>query len=89
MTTPIHGQSNSASALLGSNGAVVVSDTNEHQGPFYSISAITEVVIDEAELGQVVEGSINGITIPAGDSIVLYTIESVTLTSGTAILYKV
>lgn len=79
--------STTASVLLGINGAVIVSNTSLQTGPFYAIKAITDCVISSATLEDV-DGSLNGVTIKAGDLVMLFRISSITLTSGTAILYK-
>ena len=85
----LHAYSPASAATMGTNGANIISDTASHNGPFYKISAITETVINTATLdSDLIDGSLNGVTLTAGSEIFLYGIESITLTSGTAIAYK-
>jgi len=79
---------NSTGALLGVKGAVIVTDTNTYNGPFYSLKAISQCVIDTIVSESIISGSLNGLTILAGDTIMLYRMTSVKLTSGAAILYN-
>ena len=75
-----------SAVLLGANGALVVSDTEAHVGSFYALRALTEVVIDEI-VSDALTGSLDGITLGANVLFYLNNIQSVKLTSGTALLY--
>jgi hypothetical protein len=73
--------------LLGQNGGKIVNDTNPHSVDCYAIHAITDVVISAMTLGAAFSGSMSGITIKAGDTVMI-AFTSITLTSGTAIVYN-
>lgn len=81
--------SSSSNVLLGAKGAVIITDTAVHTGPFYSFKAISQCVVDTAVLESSVTGSLNGLTILAGDTVMLYRITSIKLTSGAGVAYKV
>ena len=79
-----------SSVLLGLNGAKIITDTNTYIGQFYALKAVGDCVIDEMLFSNSIEGSLNGVTVSAGDTIMLYGITGVTLASGSnAILYKI
>lgn len=80
-------------ALLGATGGQIVADTDAHTpgtgtSVFYALKALTDVVLDSVTLDDGWSGSLAGVTILAGD-VLLVRCTSVTLTSGTAVLYQV
>jgi hypothetical protein len=79
--------SNPSGILLAANGATIVSDTATYAGLYYAVHAITDCVVNTATFEGTVTGSLNGLTIKAGDTVMLYRITSFKLTSGSAILY--
>lgn len=89
--TPIHGESNASRPILGSGGVEVIleGDTDDHAGPFFHLLALTDVEVNEAILDDRITGSLNGMTLIAGSQVPLFTIKQISLTSGSAILYRV
>ena len=77
-----------SAASIGQYGLVVASDTNAKTGLFVCIHAVTDSVIASAtaETGFSMTGSLNGVTLKAGDRI-FGRFSAFTLTSGTAIGY--
>lgn len=74
--------------LLGLNGGVVISDTDAHSSlDCYAIQAVTDVVISAMTLGAGWSGSMAGVTIKAGTTVMI-AFTALTLTSGTAIIYN-
>lgn len=74
--------------LLGQNGGTIITDTDPHTGlNCYAIQAITDVVISAMTLKPEFTGSMSGVTIKAGTNIMI-AFTSLTLTSGTAIVYN-
>lgn len=75
---------------MGVNGAVIIEDgdTNTKTGDFFGILALTDVIIDEATLDEKIEGTINGLAIVQGSYIPLYFFSDISLTSGSAIIYR-
>ena len=89
MSRKLHADSPASGPLMGTNGAIIATDTNEKTGPFFAICALTDTEIDSATLDStLITGNIDGLTIYAGSTIILYGINAITLASGTAILYK-
>jgi hypothetical protein len=76
-------------ATFGSGGGNVISDTNNHQGPYHILKAQGgDAVIAAGSLPESWTGNLNGLTISNGDSIVLAGMHDITLTSGTLLAYK-
>jgi hypothetical protein len=75
-------------ATFGSGGGNVISDTNNHQGPYHILKAQGGDVIAAGSLPESWTGNLNGLTISNGDSIVLAGMHDITLTSGTLLAYK-
>lgn len=82
--------------MIGAGPIQVINDTSAHTPAstgaeeFYALKAVTDVVIDAITGGDDVTGASNledSITILAGD-VLLLRFTSITLTSGTAILYE-
>ncbi len=84
----INQSANSSAILLGSNGAIIVTDTTTNTGLFYAVKAISDCVVNTATFEDSISGSLDGLTIKAGDKLDLFRITSFKLTSGQAILYK-
>jgi len=88
--TPIHGDINASAALLGVNGAIIVADgdTATQEGNFFGILALTDIEINTATLDPKIEGTIDGLVLAEGSYLPLYFFSDITLTSGSAVLYK-
>lgn len=85
----ISSSTNPSAALLGINGAKIITDTNTYTGLFYSFKAVSNCVINTMLFDDSIEGSLSGVTVTAGDTLMIYGITGVSLTTGTAILYKI
>ena len=86
----LHADSSPAAALMGTNGANIIADTDEHTGPFFGILALEDSVIDSATLdSDLITGSLDGVEISGGTYLPLYGVEALTLTSGSVIAYLI
>ena len=83
----ISASSNPSNVLLGASGAIIVSNTATNSGYFFAFKAITDCVVDTATFEATITGSLNGLTVKAGDTLMLYRILTFKLTSGSGILY--
>lgn len=84
----INAATSPSAVLLGSKGAIIVTDTTTNTGHFFAVKAISDCVVDTSVFESGVSGSLNGLTIKAGDTLMIFRITSFKLMSGQAILYK-
>ena len=84
----ISASSNNSGILLGAEGAVIITDTAQHNVPYFALKAVSDIDIQTMVCEDRIEGNLNGQTVQAGDLITLYRILSITLSSGVAIAYK-
>ena len=79
-------KNNTGSAIQPSE-SIIIDDTNEHTGPYFALTALTEAVIDSSECTTNITDIPATLTIPKG--VTIYgNFTSIELDSGTIIAYK-
>lgn len=82
------GVGGTAATPNGSSGGVIIADTSLHAGPFSILKAQGgDAVIATGTLPSGWTGSLNGLTISNGDTLIISGMSAITLTSGTVIAY--
>lgn len=83
-----HSSSTIDNAYAGLFGVEFVNDTAAHLGNFCRIYAVTATTIAAATCGSL-KGSLAGVVVPIGTKLDIPNITSITLTSGTCLLYTI
>tara|TARA_R100000700_G_scaffold39891_2_gene53872 strand:- start:1326 stop:1610 length:285 start_codon:yes stop_codon:yes gene_type:complete len=79
-------KSNTGTALQ-PGGAILIDDQNEHTGPYFAITALTDAVVDISECDMSFITDVADFTIPKG--VTIYgNFASIELDSGTVIAYS-
>lgn len=81
---PVVGVENAA---IGNTNKIIIADTDAHEGDFFCIVALTDVVFDEIIDPTITEGTMAGVTLLANGAY-FGNITSISLTSGTCIAYE-